>query len=100
MAAVLTAWWVDRSNSRRELQRVQLNLALEEDFNKNLTFKAKVLADSDARRDAIVKEHFKRAAIDRAAIEENFKRAIEAARALGPPPLPTSSAPAPNPPKK
>jgi hypothetical protein len=82
VVALAVAWWMDRLNSRRELQGVQLRLALEEDNNKHLKFRAKVLADSAAIRDAAAKEYYERDVILRAAADE------------------ISSAPAPNPPKK
>jgi hypothetical protein len=99
LAAVLTAWWMDRYSSRIELQSVRLRLALEEENNKHLTFRAKVEADARAMMESNLKEHFERDAILRAAADESLKKAIEAYRKMTPPPLPDSSAPTPNPPK-
>ncbi len=99
VVALAVAWWLDRSSSRKELQRVQLLLALEEDTNKLLESVAKSHADA-ARVQA-----------DRAAFMDDLKRAHEATRdrdyrrldapegnLLGPP-LPKPSAPASNPPE-
>ena len=96
VVALAVAWWLDRSSSRKEMQRVQLHLALEEDSNKLL--KSVVKAHDDAAK----------AQADLATYMDEVNRAVEAGRAyrrldapegnlLGP--LPNSSAPAPNPPK-
>jgi hypothetical protein len=100
VVAMGVAWWMDRLNSHKELQGVQLRLALEEDNNKFLKIRAKDLADHNARIDAALKEHVKMDAIFMAAAEEKLKKAREAYNKLAQPPLPDSSAPAPNPPKK
>ena len=104
IVALAVAWSMDRLNSRKELQGVQLRLALEKDNNKHLTIRAKVLADSKAIMEAASKEYFERDAVLRAGRDDAFKRAIEAARsegrAEGSSPPPTSLAPAPIQPKK
>jgi hypothetical protein len=64
IVAILMGWWLDRSSSRKELQRVQLLLALEEDTNKLLESvaeshadAAKVQADYDAFVDDVKRAH-------------------------------------------
>ena len=102
VVALAVAWWVermDRYNSRKELRRVQIRLALEEEDNNRLKTIAKVERDARAMVESSLKEHFEREAILRAHMEEALKKALEAARASAQPPLPNSSAPAPNPPK-
>src|SRR6185436_20294818 len=60
IVAVCVAWWMDRLNSRRELQGVKLRLALEEDNNKYLKTRAKDEADVRAMMESSLKEHFER----------------------------------------
>ena len=62
VVALAVAWWVermDRYSSRKELQRVQLRLALEEDNNKHLKNVVKGLEDINAMTEANLKESHK-----------------------------------------